>query len=44
VVGLPSPAGANNLVLDDASSALALPQASGFTGQQFSDAWHSAFD
>jgi hypothetical protein len=50
VVGLPSPSGANHLVLDDASSALAFPTSglsgSGtiVTGQQFSDAWHSAFD
>jgi hypothetical protein len=43
VVGLPSPSGANNLVLSDASSSLALPSAV-LTGQQFSDAWHSAFD
>jgi hypothetical protein len=50
IVGLPSPSGANHLVLDDASSALAFPTSglsgSGtiVTGQQFSDAWHSAFD
>jgi hypothetical protein len=50
VVGLPSPAGANNLVLDDASSSLALPTSglSGegviVTGQEFADFWHSAFD
>jgi hypothetical protein len=43
VVGLPSPAGANVLVLDDASSALVLPSVP-LTGQQFSDAWHTAFD
>jgi hypothetical protein len=49
VVGLPSPSGANHLVLDDASSSLALP-ASGLsgsgtilTGQQFADDWHVAF-
>jgi hypothetical protein len=42
VVGLPSPAGANTLVLEDASSALVLPQVV-ITGQQFADAWHSAF-
>jgi sugar lactone lactonase YvrE len=43
VVGLPSPAGANHLVLDDASSALAAPNIV-MNGQQFSDAWHTAFD
>jgi hypothetical protein len=42
VAGLPSPAGANHLVLNDASSALAVA-ASGETGQQFSDDWHNAF-
>jgi hypothetical protein len=30
-------------VLDDASSALVLPSVP-LTGQQFSDAWHTAFD
>jgi hypothetical protein len=50
VVGLPSPSGANHVVLDDASSALAFPTSglsgSGtiVTGQQFSDDWHLAFD
>ena len=50
VVGLPSPSGNNNLVLEDASSALAFPTSglSGagtiVTGQQFSDFWHLAFD
>ena len=50
VVGLPSPSGANNLVLNDASSALAFPTSglSGegiiVTGQEFSDFWHLAFD
>src|SRR5262249_7867203 len=50
IVGLPSPSGANHLVLNDASSALGFPTSglsgSGtiVTGQQFSDAWHSAFD
>ena len=45
VVGLPSPSGTNNLVLDDASSALAFPRPSApSTGQQFSDYWHIAFD
>ncbi len=43
VVGLPSPSGANNLVLEDAGSALAIP-ATGETGVQFSADWHSAFD
>jgi hypothetical protein len=43
IVGLPSPAGANTLVLEDASSALALP-ATGTTGAQFAAFWHSAFD
>jgi hypothetical protein len=43
VVGLPSPSGNNNLVLEDASSALALPN-NGQNGQEFADAWHSAFD
>jgi hypothetical protein len=43
VVGLPSPSGANNLVLDDASSALALPN-NGQNGVEFAAAWHSAFD
>jgi hypothetical protein len=49
VVGLPSPSGANHLVLDDASSLLALPASalsgSGtiLTGQQFADDWHVAF-
>jgi NHL repeat len=43
VVGLPSPAGANHLVLDDASSALAVA-IDGENGQQFANDWHSAFD
>jgi NHL repeat-containing protein len=43
VVGLPSPSGANHVVLDDASSSLALPNVP-LTGQQFSDAWHVAFN
>ena len=42
LLGLPSPSGMNVLVLDDASSALALPQVP-LTGQQFADAWHTAF-
>jgi hypothetical protein len=43
VVGLPSPSGANNLVLEDASSALALPN-NNQTGGEFAAAWHTAFD
>ena len=43
VVGLPSPAGANVLVLEDASSALMLPN-NNQTGVEVSAAWHSAFD
>jgi hypothetical protein len=43
VVGLPSPSGNNNLVLEDAGSALAIPP-TGETGAQFSADWHSAFD
>src|SRR5262249_18634349 len=42
LVGLPSPAGTNNLVLDDASSSIALPNVP-MTGQQFAAAWHTAF-
>jgi hypothetical protein len=48
VAGLPSPSGNNNLVLDDASSLLVLPE-SGLpsqalvSAQQFSALWHSAF-
>lgn len=50
VVGLPSPSGANNLVLNDASSLLALPtsglsgQGAIVTGPEFAAFWHSAFD
>jgi len=41
VVGLPAPAGTNNLVLDDATSSIvALP---GQSGQAFADAWHAVF-
>jgi hypothetical protein len=41
VAGLPSPSGNNNVVLDDASSALALlPNQS---GQQFAHDWHAVF-
>jgi len=43
VVGLPSPAGNNNLVLEDAGSALVIP-ATGMTGADLAAAWHSAFD
>ena len=39
LAGLPSPAGNNLLVLDDASSALA----SGGTGQEFASYWHIGF-
>src|SRR5262249_55047068 len=42
LVGLPSPSGANHLVLDDASSSIALPNVP-MTGQQFAAAWHTAF-
>lgn len=41
--GLPSPAGNNNLVLNNASSALISRGNQGpVTGQEFSDGWHSA--
>jgi len=40
LVGLPSPSGMNHLVLNDASSALALPSTP-MTGQQFASAWHA---
>src|SRR5262249_38115839 len=46
LVGLPSPSGANDLVLDDASSSLALPNPpppAVITGQQFAAPWHTAF-
>jgi hypothetical protein len=43
VVGLPSPSGNNNLVLEDASSSLALPN-NGQSGAEMAAAWHSAFD
>jgi sugar lactone lactonase YvrE len=42
LVGLPSPSGMNNLVLDDASSLLVLPNGT-MTGQEFADAWHTGF-
>src|SRR5215470_1143880 len=42
VAGLPSPSGANHLVLEDASSAAMSPGIQ--DGQQVSDAWHLAFD
>jgi hypothetical protein len=42
-LGLPSPSGNNNLVLNHAVSSLRLPSGGGpVTGQQFSDSWHSA--
>ena len=41
-VGLPSPAGHNNLVLDNAASDVVLV-ANGTTGQQFSSEWHDGF-
>jgi hypothetical protein len=41
--GLPSPAGNNNLVLNNASAAVISEGAQGpVTGQEFSDGWHSA--
>jgi hypothetical protein len=41
--GLPSPAGNNNLVLNNASSSVISESGQGpVTGQQFSDGWHSA--
>jgi hypothetical protein len=43
VVGLPSASGNNNLVLEDASSSLALPNTNQ-SGAEVSAAWHSAFD
>jgi len=43
VVGLPSPSGNNTLVLEEASSALALPN-NNQTGAEVAAAWHSAFD
>jgi hypothetical protein len=42
VAGLPSPSGSNHLVLDDASSAVALP-INGENGQAFAGQWHIAF-
>ena len=42
LLGLPSPSGANNLVLLDASSNLALPNANQ-NGFQWSTDWHTAF-
>jgi hypothetical protein len=41
-VGLPSPSGMNDIVLEDASSSLALP-VDILTGAEFAAAWHSAF-
>jgi hypothetical protein len=47
VVGLPSPAGNNEVVLDNASSGLALPGAvfggDPVTGEEFADDWHTGF-
>jgi NHL repeat len=43
VVGLPSPAGSNHLVLDDAASDIALAPFGTATGQQFADYWHTGF-
>jgi hypothetical protein len=43
VFGLPSPSGANHLMLHDASSALAVAT-DGENGQQFANDWLSAFD
>jgi hypothetical protein len=42
VVGLPSPSGANHLVLDDASSFIAA-LINGGNGQEFANDWHTAF-
>jgi hypothetical protein len=42
VAGIPSPSGANHLVLDDASSALVAP-INGENGQTFADQWHAVF-
>jgi sugar lactone lactonase YvrE len=43
VVGLPSPSGNNHLVLDDASSSIALPPFGTGNGQTLSNYWHTAF-
>jgi hypothetical protein len=43
VVGLPSPAGNNHLVLDDAASGVVIPLVITWTGQQLSADWHVAF-
>jgi sugar lactone lactonase YvrE len=47
LVGLPSPSGANNLVLDDASSVVVFPISNStgaiLTGQELADAWHTGF-
>ena len=42
VVGLPSPGGANNIVLNNATSFLAIPGA-GQNGVQWAADWHTAF-
>jgi hypothetical protein len=45
VAGVPSPSGSNHLVLDDATSALALGFGAGgsLSGQQFANDWHVGF-
>ncbi|HZP43912.1 MAG TPA: hypothetical protein VFD84_20705, partial [Candidatus Binatia bacterium] len=44
VAGLPTPSGSNHLVLDEASSALALPSGpTVLTGQDFANDWHIGF-
>jgi sugar lactone lactonase YvrE len=46
LVGLPSPSGNNHLVLQDATSALALPGfgfGNALTGEEFAAAWHVGF-
>jgi hypothetical protein len=42
VVGLPSPSGLNNLVLDDATSAL-MALVNGGNGQELANDWHAVF-
>jgi hypothetical protein len=42
IAGVPSPAGSNQVVLDDASSALVAP-INGENGQAFANDWHGAF-
>jgi hypothetical protein len=43
VVGLPSASGHNQLVLEDASSSIALPPFGTGNGQTLSNYWHTAF-